>query len=153
MTSQAASSESTTGDSAHSYGYDAVGRLVAARTPVGDFRYGYDTNGNRLSALPVPSPARRGRVSGGGTSHYSYSPSSNRLLTIEGAGKIAYRYDAAGNPTHIANRRHEYDGSGRLMRFYIDDRLVAEYQYNLTGERIAKTSLAGKNPANHTLYI
>lgn len=146
------------GHAAQSYNYDSIGRLTAARTALGDFSYGYDLNGNRLFATASTgsnvsaSFASRTRSKKTLTERYVYTANSNRLLTIEGAGKTAYQYDAAGNPTHIANRRYEYDGAGRLTRLHIDGRLTAEYRYSLSGERISKTSFIGKNPQT-TLYI
>lgn len=146
------------GHAARVYDYDPVGRLTAARTPLGNVKYRYDANGNRLSTaaiatnVSIPSLAQRGRAREGVLQKYAYAPGSNRLLTIEGDGEVTYRHDAAGNPTHVANRRYEYDDSGRPARFYIDDQLTAEYRYNLAGERISKTSFAGKAPQT-TLYI
>lgn len=146
------------GDAARSYDYDAVGRLIAARTPIGDFNYQYDANGNRLSVAKfasngsIPFRASRKRAREGASQSYVYAPNSNRLLKTQSEAETAYRYDAAGNPTHIAKRRYEYDGSGRPARLYINDRLTAEYRYNLAGERISKTSFAGKTPQT-TLYI
>lgn len=140
------------GRNTRSYDYDAVGRLIAARTPSGRFSYEYDANGNRLSAMaslsavPVPSAGEDASQT------YTYAQHSNRLLAIQRPGKVSYRHDAAGNPTDIANRRYEYNSAGRLARLYIDNRLTAKYRYNLSGERISKTSFAGATPQT-TLYI
>lgn len=139
------------------YGYDALGRLVAAGTPLANFDYRYDSNGNRLSATTTAVrstsiPSKQGRVTEDVSQTYAYAPGSNRLIAIEGAAKTTYHHDAAGNATHIANRRYEYDGSGRPTRLYSENQLIAEYRYNLTGERISKTRFRGEKRRT-TLYI
>lgn len=140
------------GRNTRSYDYDAVGRLIAARTPSSRFSYEYDANGNRLSATTRPSAVAAPSAGQGVSQNYTYAQHSNRLLAIQEASKVSYHHDAAGNPTDIANRRYEYNSAGRLARLYIDNRLTAEYRYNLSGERISKTSFAGTRPRT-ALYI
>lgn len=124
-----------------SYRYDAAGRLQSIRSSLGALDYRYDANGNRLSAAVGSSNER-----------YGYAPRSNRLLAVEGRHETAYSYDAAGNPLRVANRRYEYDGSGRVARLHVDGRLAATYRYGPSGDRVSKTVHAGARPAT-TFYI
>lgn len=65
---------------------------------------------------------------------------SNRILAVsDTAGeRTTYRYDAAGRTVAIGARQYEYDGFGRLVRVLDNGRLLAQYTYNVFGERIRK---------------
>ncbi|MGH8175586.1 MAG: phospholipase effector Tle1 domain-containing protein, partial [Steroidobacter sp.] len=116
-----------------SYKYDAANRLIAARSPRGELRYNYDANGNRLRA------SRKPPVVEAASEDYRYGLDSNRLLSIEGESSVAVRYDASGNPEQLGERRYEYNSAGRPTKLFINNDLIAEYGYNLWGERVSKT--------------
>lgn len=108
-------------DETTEYEYDAVHRLIAARTKATELRYDYDENGNRrreARTAKFPSPAERGWIK-------------------EGAS--GSRHDAAGNITHRGTYRYEYNALGRPIRLFLDEKLIAEYAYNIWGERTRKT--------------
>jgi len=129
------------GSAGPSYRYDEAGRLQWARSALGESDYRYDANGNRLSATV-----------GASTERYVYAPRSNRLIAVRGRHETAYSYDAAGSPLRIANRRYEYDGSGRVTGLHIDGRLAATYRYGPSGDRVSKTVYAGSKPTT-TFFI
>jgi len=129
------------GSAGQAYRYDAAGRLQWARSVLGESGYGYDANGNRLSATFGASAER-----------YVYAPRSNLLIAVKGRPATTYSYDAAGSPLRIANRRYEYDGSGRVARLHIDGRLAATYRYGPSGDRVSKTVYATPKPVT-TFYI
>lgn len=139
-------------ESRRGFDYDAVGRLTQARTSLGEFRYRYDLNGNRLaSSISLSSAGTSAAVTRrdgarAASEDFAYEPGSNRLTRIRSHRAAEYRYDAAGNPTEIANRRYEYDASGRPSRLHVDGRLVASYEYNLSGERVSKTLFSDAQP-------
>ncbi len=102
------------------YAYDATGRLkqVDAANEVREYRY--DALGNRLA-----------------TSTGSLQKVNSK--TTPAAGSEARKIDLLGRVTVQGERHWEYNASGRPIRFYRDERLVATYRYNHNGERISKT--------------
>ncbi|HLS81831.1 MAG TPA: DUF2235 domain-containing protein, partial [Steroidobacter sp.] len=139
-----------TADSQHAYEYDRMHRLVAASTPAGRFEYAYDANGNRTEAL-IDFNYTSG-ASSSARAKYAYRPASNRLV----ASPLAFspiEYDAAGHPLRIDRRRYEYNSAGRPVKLFVNEQLVAEYHYNVNGERTTKTLHSdGASTTTHYLY-
>ncbi len=93
------------GDSATSYTYDLVGRLVREqRTGDGayDIRYEYDDASNRVAV-----------TRDGQRSTYQYDD-NDRLVAVSGAGADAMEWDDAGRLLRSGGTQYEYDARGRL---------------------------------------
>ena len=112
------------------YQYDPLNRLVAAQGGFGNRSYDYDAVGNRLQLF---SQAPDSGASTGVT--YIYQGASNRLA--QAAGQV-YEYDAAGNPLKIGDIQHGYDDRGRLQTISREGELIAQYHYNVLGQRTVK---------------
>ncbi|MCV6614257.1 MAG: RHS domain-containing protein, partial [Cellvibrionaceae bacterium] len=117
------------------YQYDKAGRLTASERSGAQnksWSYEYDQLGNRLKK--------------GGTGNkqaLSYGP-GNKLLAIN---QKALKYNKAGSaeliPSDIGIKRYEYNAEQRPVKFYLNDKLTAEYAYNGFGERVKKTVYNG----------
>ncbi|MCV6627805.1 MAG: hypothetical protein OIF38_17035, partial [Cellvibrionaceae bacterium] len=113
------------------YRYDKAGRLTASERSGAQnksWSYEYDELGNRLKK--------------GGTGNkqaLSYGP-GNKLLAIN---QKSLKYNKAGSaeliPSDIGIKRYEYNAEQRPVKFYLNDKLTAEYAYNGFGERVKKT--------------
>ncbi len=124
------------GGATQSFLYDAAGQLVqmhASQYPAGDETYTYDAAGNRLTA--------------GDTNAIWTTGVGNRLLSWPSG---SYEYDAAGRVVRrVLNgttQKYTYDVAG-LMSEVRDgtDALIARYQYNIYGQRVAKITASGTN--------
>jgi RHS repeat-associated protein len=106
--------------------HDRGGRVTRVLDQAGAMleRYAFDSEGNM-----VASPNFTGAVIGAG----------NRLVA---AGPSSFEYDAEGHLTRMRDNNgewsYEYDALGQLVRVTRDGRLVAEYEYDLTGRRTTK---------------
>ncbi|MFN3713009.1 MAG: RHS repeat-associated core domain-containing protein [Alcanivoracaceae bacterium] len=112
------------------YNYDGLNRLIRAEGGFGLIEYRYDAVGNRLEQT------RQQGVQVAEHTLYIYQSASNRLTR---AGNLNYQYDPAGNPVVIGALQYDYDDRGRLAAVRQGDELVAEYGYNLLGQRLSKT--------------
>jgi RHS repeat-associated protein len=140
------------------YSYDAAGRLVQAANPNGtSATYAYD-NANRLTSLANNH---------GGTviSSYAYTldPIGNHtqetrdelLLPVITPGMVAYTYDAENRLTNAGGVANSFDLNGNMtakgadiFAYDFEDRLknstinstLSQYQYDGTGNRLAKTT-------------
>lgn len=104
------------------YGYDALGRLVAATTPAGSDTYGYDAVGNRTTH---------------NAQTLTYSATSQRLTQTSAPDPRTYAYDANGSPTGDGTRSYEYDARGRLVRATVGE-VSTDYSIGTNGARVAK---------------
>lgn len=104
----------------HAYGYDGIGRLVAAD----GVTYTYDLAGNRLSR------------SGAGVPPAAYSYSHNRLN-----GDL---YDAAGCVTNMFRNGVElslsWNTQGQLVSVSTNNAFAESYVYDALGRRVATTT-------------
>ncbi|MDF1629894.1 MAG: RHS domain-containing protein [Alcanivoracaceae bacterium] len=123
-------SRSDSSERFENYQYDPLNRLVAAQGGFGSRSYDYDAVGNRQQ---LSIQATGGAASSSTT--YIYQDASNRLL--QAAGRV-YEYDAAGNPLKVGDLHHDYDDRGRLQAISRNGQLIAQYRYNLLGQRTVK---------------
>ncbi len=121
-----------------SFQYDEQGRLIAAEQHGETVRWAFDKVGNRVQ-----------QQQNGTTDDYRYAASSNRMLARNGE-QISYL--STGEIRANDRFQYEYTAGHRLSRVYAGDKLVAEYQYNADGERIAKTDHT-QTPAQHGYYL
>jgi RHS repeat-associated protein len=155
------------------YAYDQMNRLTAMRSADGtDTRFAYDKGGNRIEeTVEATREDAAGAIAARQTYHYAYAPGSNRLLATtasalnetvgaprnaaEGAQWIrnAWLYHATGVPLARlgwadsgtgSNRRIVYNTAKRPLAVYVDGHLLAQYHYNVQGERVAKTVYAAQ---------
>ncbi len=107
----------------HAYGYDGIGRLVAAD----GVAYTYDLAGNRLSR------------SGAGVPPAAYSYSHNRL-----DGDL---YDAAGCVTNMFRNGVElslsWNTQGQLVSVSTNNAFAESYVYDALGRRVSTTDKGG----------
>lgn len=120
------------------FGYDALGRLTAARDSDRAYSFEYDANGNRTATSSSVNARQSRRPS---ARNLTYHESSNRLAAA--ADDRVHEYDPAGNPVRSGSRRYEYNAAGRPARLYIGDKLVATYTYDAFGQRVSKTLFEG----------
>ncbi len=124
-----------------SYGYDLVGRLVAAvETPQGgpsmERNYGYDANGNLVSGpdLAVGVYAADDRLIEYAGRSYDHDLAGDLTTITDGAESIVFNYDAAGllhslilpDGSVIA---HRHDAADRRVTRLVDDEPVAGWVY------------------------
>jgi RHS repeat-associated protein len=110
------------------YEYDRAGRLIRVRDGIGKTleEYRYDIEGNLLSSPDFTS--------------YVLDP-GNRLRR---SGNVKYTYDAVGNLIAIEDGRDRWEMhyeayQNQLVQLIRSGRLIAEYDYDLTGRRVRKT--------------
>jgi RHS repeat-associated protein len=118
----------------HSYGYDALDRLINEIANGSPTAYDYDANGNRIlktQTQPAESTA------------YVYAPDSNQLDAITDTASHPVLHDAAGNQTQDAQgRQYLYNDAGRLAAIQNNGQTLAEYRTNANGQRTHKTANA-----------
>jgi RHS repeat-associated protein len=114
-----------------SFSYDALNRLQGATGPWGNLTWTYDNVGNRMSY-----------VASGGSTNYTYYTSTNRLEALSGAMSASFSYDPNGNTESDGVRQYTYADNNRLLRI-TDTAVVAEYMYNVAGQRVAKIRQPG----------
>ncbi len=120
--------------------YDALQRLTQASGVYGALAYSYDAVGDRLS-----------QTGGTGTlaEAYGYAGGSNQLLSVAnggltrllsytGAGTLASNDNGAGTVESFA-----YNQQNRLVQVAASGSVLAQYQQNFLGERVAKSTAAG----------
>jgi RHS repeat-associated protein len=89
------------------------------------YAFSYNATGDRTSKT----------VGTGAPQAYTYAASTHRLTN---AG-TARSFDAAGNPTSINGRTHEYDNAGRLSRVNVGGSIGnVRSRYNALGQRVRK---------------
>ena len=122
--------DSSTGASSWTYGYDALDRLTSGASTSVTRGWTYDANGNRLTET------------GSAPSTYTVSPISNRIASITGSLARTYGYDAAGNTTSYGSAAASYNNAGRLKTLS-QSGSTETLVYNALGQRIQKSSSSG----------
>ncbi|MBK9443999.1 MAG: DUF1566 domain-containing protein [Comamonadaceae bacterium] len=149
-----------------SYNYDAAGRLGSTGQPNGTLTgLGYD-NANRLTALihmnglpaspqavasyaytldalgnqtQVTGSAPIAPVIPSSSTNYSYS-SDNRLTQVNATTQS---FDANGNQTTKGTDSYTWDAQDRLLQNTVAGSGTTSYQYDGSGNRLARTTAAG----------
>jgi len=114
----------------HIFEYDLTNRLASWTKPGRSQELTYDENGNRQSFSDD-----------GQVTDYSYDPAARNILAgSTGAANLAFGSDLLGNVTGWGSTSLVYDANGRLAG--VDDAGVAlaEYVYNIDGQRARKSS-------------
>ena len=131
-------------DGIHSYGYDALDRIVNDAQPSIDvIGLNYDANGNRTSD-----------TQGAESNVYGIGAGSNRLDAVNGQ---TVSRDVAGNtladssPLTGGTRTFEYSKANRLFKVYEAGGLVATYTYNALGQRTRKVTPTGTTVYHYDL--
>ncbi|MGH1541166.1 MAG: RHS repeat-associated core domain-containing protein, partial [Arenicella sp.] len=124
------------------YKYDQHGRLIyesggelSNNRPV---YYSYDNAGNRTSL----SIGEEGGELQQEIYDFSYGANNNRLLQPG----IANQYNSAGSLINDGVYRYEYTPGQQISKVFKSDSLIAEYHYNLWGERAKKTIYVNGEP-------
>ena len=128
-------------DFSKTYTYDALDRLTGAAGYWGTLAWSYDANGNRLSQT--------------GAESYAYSYTANRLEGVTGGQTMVYRHDNGGNIINDGVRDFAYNQNNRLIKALESGKILGEYTYNGSGQRIIKkTGPAASNSASgqNTVY-
>jgi len=127
--------DTSTGASNWTYGYDALDRLTSGTSPSTTRGWTYDADGNRLSET------------GASPSTYTISPTDNQITGIIGALARTYGYDAAGNTTGYSTVSETYNGAGRLKTLSTGSG-TETLVYNALGQRVETSG----GPAGTVLY-
>jgi RHS repeat-associated protein len=115
------------------YSYDPLYRLTAITEADGSTLESvtYNQTGDRLSKTG----------SGLATGAYSYNPNTHQLVAT---GNAARTVDANGNTTAISQAGSTYgfgyNARNRMSLAQLNQSTIATYNYNASGERVAKTS-------------
>lgn len=161
-----------------SYGYDAASNETSMTYPDGrTASYTYD-NDNRLSSVvdwlnhttsysyDAVGNLLKLSLPNGVTTSYSYD-ADNRTLSVSNAGPsgiisaFQYTLDAIGNRTQAlvtgknaetGTLKYSYDSMGRLLSASNPDGSVAQFTYDVAGNRIKLVQIAGKTKKT-TTYI
>ncbi len=116
-------SDSESGASNWTYGYDALDRITSASDTAITRGWTYDANGNRLTET------------GTSPSTYSISSSNNQISSITGTLARTYSYDAAGHTTGYSSISATYNDAGRLKAL-TNGTVTETLIYNALGQRI-----------------
>ena len=122
------------GSSSWTYGYDALDRLTGASSSSTSEGWTYDADGNRLSEA------------GASPSTYSIASTSNEITGITGTLNRTYTYDTAGNTTSNSIDTDTYDDAGRLKTI-TNTSGTTTFTYNALGEMIEASG-----PYGTTIY-
>jgi RHS repeat-associated protein len=125
---------SASGSSSWTYGYDLLDRLSGATSSSVTESWMYDADGNRLSET------------GSAPSTYSISSTSNEITGITGTLTRSYAYDAVGNALGNSTDTDTYNDAGRLKTI-TNTAGTTTLTYNALGQMIE----AG-GPSETTLY-
>ena len=123
------------GSSSWTYGYDALDRLTSATTSSMTKGWTYDANGNRLSET------------GTSPSTYSVSPTNNQITGITGTLTRTYAYDAAGDTLGDSTDTDTYNDAGRLKSI-TNASGTTTFTYNALGQMVEATG-----PSGTSLYV
>jgi RHS repeat-associated protein len=121
--------DTSTGSSNWTYGYDLLDRMTSATSPSVTRGWTYDGNGNRLTET------------GSAPSTYTISPTSNQITGISGALARTYSYDASGNTLGFSTATATYNGRGRMQTQTAQS--TQTYIYNALGQLIATQQAPG----------
>jgi RHS repeat-associated protein len=128
-------------DGMHTYGYDALNRLVSASHPPTSYVatkeevFAYDAVGNRLWDTNIKS--------------YQYN-AANRLTENS---SFTYTYDANGNQTEMVEKEGNkvtnlaFNSVNQLTRVDLPDGTRSSYKYDAAGRRVEKSTGSTSNPA------
>jgi len=116
-------SDTSTGASNWTYGYDVLDRLTSGANGAITRGWAYDANGNRLTET------------GSSASTYSIATTSNRITGITGTLARTYGYDAAGHTTSYSSVTATYNNAGRLGTVS-NSSATETLVYNALGQRI-----------------
>jgi RHS repeat-associated protein len=124
--------DTSTGSSNWTYGYDALDRLTSGINGTLTRGWTYDADSNRATET------------GTSPSTYHISASNNRLTSISGTLNRSYTYDLAGNTLTYGTFTHTYNNRGRLVNLSNSGNGVfANYVYNALGQLIETTGTNG----------
>lgn len=124
------------GASSWTYGYDPLDRLTSATSSSVTDGWTYDANGNRLSQT------------GSSTSTYSISATNNQITGIAGTLARSYGYDAAGDTLSDSTDADTYNDAGRLKSI-TNSSAATTFTYNALGQMIEATG----STTGTTLYV
>jgi len=142
-------------NSFNAYTYDAAGQRVANETQDGTWTYGYDAIGQLTSAdfaSTNPDIADKSLT-------YEYDAAGNRTRVVEDGAETLYTSNALNQYTAVGDAKFTYDADGNMTSrtdpsgtttytYDLDNRLtsvteadgtVLEFEYDLFGNRVAKT--------------
>jgi RHS repeat-associated protein len=111
-------------ESAETFSYDWLDRLISAQGPYGSYTYTYDPVGNRLSHNDL---------------FYTYNEMNELLSTSDGT---TFSYDAVGNLTEKQDGntiQYTYTAHNQLSRIEKDHTIQSELYYDGTNQRVKKT--------------
>jgi len=111
-------------ESAQTYSYDWLNRLISAQGTSYTYTYTYDAVGNRLSRNDLT---------------YTYNEMNELLSTSDGT---TFSYDAGGNLTEkqdIHTQHYTYTAHNQLSRIEKDGSMHSEFFYDGTNTRVKKT--------------
>ena len=123
------------GASNWTYGYDALDRLTSATSSSVTDGWTYGADGNRLSQT------------GTSASTYSIASGSNQVASITGTLSRSYSYDAAGNTLSDSVDSQTYNSAGRLKTVTTSTGTTT-FVYNALGQMIEASG-----PSGTTLYV
>jgi RHS repeat-associated protein len=123
------------GSSSWTYGYDSLDRLTGATTSSMTEGWTYDADGNRLSET------------GASPSTYSIASVSNEITGITGTLTRSYAYDAAGDTLSDSTDTDTYDDAGRLKTIS-NTSGTTTFIYNALGQMIEASG-----PSGTTVYV
>ena len=123
------------GASNWTYGYDVLDRLTSASSSSITDGWTYDADGNRLSQT------------GTFPSTYSIASGSNQITGITGTLTRSYAYDPAGNTLSDSTETASYDDVGRLNTLTTSTGSTT-FVYNALGQMIEASGSSGT-----TLYV
>ena len=112
--------------------------MIKAENGKNLIEWGYDAVGNRLRERHNDN-----------VTEYRYANDSNRLLR---AANNDYHYTLTGAPVTKGELRYEYGAGTRPTAVYRGEKLLAQYRYNMNGERITKIDHT-TTPATATHYL
>jgi RHS repeat-associated protein len=118
------------GASHWTYGYDQLDRLTSAESSSLTQGWTYDADGNRLSET------------GSSPSTYSIAATSNQITGITGALTRSYGYDAAGDTLSDSTDTDTYNDAGRLKTL-TNTSGSTTFIYNALGQMIKASGSSG----------
>ena len=125
--------DTETGASSWTYGYDPLDRLTSAMTSSTTSGWTYDLNGNRVTQT------------GTSASTYTISPSSNQITNTTGALGRTYAYDPAGHTLGYGLVSFTYNDRGQMVAAAnsAPGGASATYLYNAFGQTNETNSSSG----------
>jgi RHS repeat-associated protein len=114
--------------------------VAQAPTEARSWRYLLDGNANRLYAQQDSTASQPAK-----TRAMRYQATSQRLLGVN--------YDASGQIQDVDSLQIRWNAEGRLQSLWNGEREIAQYRYNVMGERVAKIVDPRSGHGKETLYL